>query len=137
VAVKPDKLNFGGFRLDPTNALLWSGDDPVALAPKPFDVLCHLAKRSGELVTKDELLDAFWPNLNVTESSLSYAINAIRIALGDNAQAPRYIETVTRRGYRFIAPVTVVSPREAERVPEGKASAPSFVAASAGRFYHG
>ena len=135
--MKPDKLNFGGFRLDPANALLWSGDDPVALAPKPFDVLCHLAKRSGELVTKDELLDAFWPNLNVTESSLSYAINAIRIALGDNAQAPRYIETVTRRGYRFIAPVTVVSPREAERVPEGKASAPSFVAASRAHWWVG
>ena len=92
------------------------------MAPKPFDVLCRLVERPGELVTKDELLDDFWPNLNVTESSLSYTINAIRIALGDNAQAARYIETVTQRGYRFIAPVTVVSPPEGP--PEGKALVP-------------
>jgi DNA-binding winged helix-turn-helix (wHTH) protein len=130
VAVKSGKLAFEGFRLDPANALLWRGKDRVALAPKPFEVLCRLVDRPGELVTKDELLDAVWSNLHVSESSLSVAIKAVRSALGDDPNAPRYIETVTRRGYRFIAPVTVVPPPEAERPPEGKASAPSFVAAS-------
>jgi DNA-binding winged helix-turn-helix (wHTH) protein len=123
--VSTGKLDFEGFQLDPANARLCRGGEPVALAPKPFDVLCHLVERPGELVTKDQLLDALWPNLNVTESSLSYAINAVRIALGDNAQAPRFIETVTRRGYRFIAPVTVVSASSAERPPEERASLPS------------
>ena len=62
---KASELTFDEFRLDPANALLWRGSDRVALPPKPFEVLCCLAKRAGQLVTKDELLDAVWPNLHV------------------------------------------------------------------------
>jgi DNA-binding winged helix-turn-helix (wHTH) protein/type II secretory pathway predicted ATPase ExeA/tetratricopeptide (TPR) repeat protein len=98
---------FGQFRLDPANAMLWRGDDRVALAPKPFDILCHLVQHAGELVTKDELLDAVWPAVTVGQSSLTFSINALRAALDDDAKSPRYIETVSRRGYRFIAPVSV------------------------------
>jgi DNA-binding winged helix-turn-helix (wHTH) protein/tetratricopeptide (TPR) repeat protein len=101
------ELAFNEFRLDPANALLWRGDDRIVLPPKPFEVLCWLAAHAGQLVTKDELLDAVWSNLHVSESSLSVSINALRTALGDDPKAPRYIETVPRRGYRFIAPVTV------------------------------
>ena len=115
---KASELTFDEFRLDPANALLWRGSDRVALPPKPFEVLCCLAKRAGQLVTKDELLDAVWPNLHVTESSLSVSINALRIALGDDPKAPRYIETVTRRGYRFIAPVSGAPRMETARQPE-------------------
>ena len=135
--MKAGTFAFEGFRLDAANALLWLGDDRVALAPKPFEVLCRLVDRPGELVTKDELLDAVWSNLHVSESSLSVAINAVRVALGDDPNAPRYIETVTRRGYRFIAPITIVSAPEAERPPERRASAPSFVAASRPRWWVG
>ncbi|QBR70826.1 transcriptional regulator [Beijerinckiaceae bacterium] len=122
---KPRSIVFSEFRLDPDNALLWRGQDRVALAPKPFDVLCHLVGRAGKLVTKDELLDVVWPNINVGESSLSVTINALRFALGDDPKAPRYIETVTRRGYRFIAPVSVDLPQAPERPAREWSSPPS------------
>ncbi len=104
---KAGRLAFGEFLLDPANALLWRGEDRIALPPKPFGVLCYLVEHAGALATKDELLDAVWGNLHVTESSLSVSINALRLALGDDPKSPRFVETVTRRGYRFIAPVTV------------------------------
>ncbi|HUI21776.1 MAG TPA: AAA family ATPase [Methylocella sp.] len=121
---KARELAFHEFRLDPANALLWRGGDRVALPPKPFEVLCCLAARAGQLVTKDELLDAVWSNLHVTESSLSVSINALRVALGDDPKRPRYIETVTRRGYRFIAPVVPSHRRESGQPLETKALAP-------------
>ena len=121
-AVGTGKLAFGQFRLDRANALLWRGQDRVLLAPKPFEVLCCLIERPGELVTKDELLDAVWSDLHVSESSLTVAMNALRSALGDDRQAPNYIETVTRRGYRFIASVTAIRSSSAEKPIEEEAS---------------
>jgi DNA-binding winged helix-turn-helix (wHTH) protein/tetratricopeptide (TPR) repeat protein len=106
--MRTGELAFGQFRLDRANALLWRGQDRVVLAPKPFELLCCLVERSGELVTKDELLDAVWSDLHVSESSLTVAMNALRSALGDDRLAPNYIETVTRRGYRFIASVNAI-----------------------------
>jgi DNA-binding winged helix-turn-helix (wHTH) protein/tetratricopeptide (TPR) repeat protein len=106
--VKTGEVAFGPFRLDRKNALLWRGGERIVLAPKPFEVLCCLVERAGELVTKDELLDTVWAQLHVSESSLSVAVNALRSALADDKQAPQYIETVTRRGYRLIAPVSAV-----------------------------
>jgi DNA-binding winged helix-turn-helix (wHTH) protein/tetratricopeptide (TPR) repeat protein len=130
-------LDFGEFRLDPANARLWCRDESCALAPKPFDVLCFLAAHPGELVTKAELLNAIWPNLHVTESSLTYTINAIRAALGDNAQAPVYIETVMRRGYRFIARVTRIPPEAAETLSEKRSAPSSFTSPSRPRWWVG
>lgn len=117
--MKTDEFAFGQFRLDRANALLWRGPDRVPLPPKPFEVLCVLVSRRGELVTKDELLDAVWSGVNVSDSSLTVALTALRAALGDDRSAPTYIETVTRRGYRFIAPV---SPAGAARPHERDAS---------------
>ena len=117
MAEQAGKLAFEGFLLDPANALLWRGAERIALPPKPFGVLCCLAQRAGALVTKDELLDAVWRNLHVTESSLSVSINAVRLALGDDPRSPRFIETVTRRGYRFVAPVTVAATASPEAPP--------------------
>lgn len=115
------ELAFGQFRLDRANALLWRGQDRIVLAPKPFEVLCCLVERPGRLVTKDELLDAVWSDLHVSESSLTVAMNALRSALGDDRQAPHYIETVTRRGYRFIASVRAVQPSNVEQPLEVEA----------------
>lgn len=110
-------LEFHPFRLDKTNAILWRNDQVVPLRPKNFAMLCYLAERSGTLVTKDELLDAVWQRRFVGEAVLKVCINEVRRALGDNVSAPRYLLTVPRRGYRFIAPVTEVkSPEEAEEV---------------------
>ena len=120
--MRTGELAFGQFRLDRANALLWRGQDRVVLAPKPFEVLCCLVERSGQLVTKDELLDAVWSDLHVSESSLTVAMNAVRAALGDDRQAPNYIETVTRRGYRFIASVTAVRSSSAEQLIEEEPS---------------
>ncbi|MCI0466914.1 MAG: AAA family ATPase [Beijerinckiaceae bacterium] len=122
------ELAFDEFRLDPANALLWRGGARVALPPKPFELLCCLAKHAGQLVTKDELLSAVWSNLHVSESSLSVSINALRIALGDNAKAPRYIETVTRRGYRFIATVITAPQRNTGQLPGALTPVPQSIA---------
>jgi len=133
-AVKTGELAFGQFRLDRANALLWRGHDRVVLPPKPFEVLCCLVERAGELVTKDDLLNAVWSDLHVSESSLSVAMNALRSALGDDRLAPHYIETVMRRGYRFIAPVTGVRSSSVAQTLEEDASAPALMAHSRQRW---
>jgi DNA-binding winged helix-turn-helix (wHTH) protein/tetratricopeptide (TPR) repeat protein len=112
------ELAFGPFRVDRRNAVLRRGTERIALAPKPFELLCCLLDRPGELVTKDELLDAVWPKLHVSESSLSVAINTLRSALNDDRRTPLYIETVTRRGYRLIVPVIMTPPGKSAVSPE-------------------
>ncbi len=78
------------------------GDD-VALSPHLVDILTFLAQRAGQIVSKDALLEAFWPEVHVTENTLTRAIADIRKALGDDPSEPRFIQTVARRGYRFVA----------------------------------
>jgi DNA-binding winged helix-turn-helix (wHTH) protein len=97
------KLNFDRFELDEADARLTCAGEPVPLAPKPFAVLCTLVRSPRMLVTKNALLDAVWGHRFVTESVLKSAISEVRAALGDDPKQPRYIETVSRRGYRFIA----------------------------------
>src|SRR5262245_16543231 len=104
---------FADFRLDPTNARLWQGAQVLALTPKAFDVLHYLVTHADRLVTKDALLDAVWPETAVSDGVVRMAIGEVRRALGDTAQAPRYIATVQRRGYRFVASVTCVTPEAA------------------------
>jgi DNA-binding winged helix-turn-helix (wHTH) protein/predicted ATPase len=98
--------NFGPFALDSTNACLWRGAEAVVLSPKAFDVLHYLVMHPDRLVTKDELLDAVWPGTTVTDAVVRVAIGALRKALDDTPPS-RFIATVPRRGYRFLAPVTV------------------------------
>jgi class 3 adenylate cyclase/predicted ATPase len=105
---------FADFRLEPVNACLWRGTQPVALTPKAFDVLHYLVTHPGRLVTKDELLDAVWPETAVSDAVVRIAIGELRRALGDTAQAPQFIATVHRRGYRFVAPVVAYT----EAVPD-------------------
>lgn len=120
---------FHEFRLDITGSQLWRGADRIALPPKPFAVLCLLIERAGELVTKGDLLDVVWSRRHVSESSISVAINALRAALGDDPKMPRYIETVNRLGFRFIALVTKAAEKTAN---QNDTSAPSASEASIG-----
>jgi class 3 adenylate cyclase len=101
---------FESFRLDPLNACLWWGAEAVVLTPKTFDVLHYLVRHAGRLVTKDELLDAVWLETAVSDGVVRMAISALRKALDDTAQTPRFIATVPRRGYRFVAAVTRTEP---------------------------
>ena len=96
------RLRFDSFELDEADARLTRAGQPVPLPPKPFAVLCTLARSPGRLVTKNALLDSVWGHRFVTESVLKSAISEVRAALGDYPKQPRYIETVSRRGYRFI-----------------------------------
>ncbi len=102
-------LCFDRFELDEADARLTCAGRPVALPPKPFSVLCALARTPRMLVTKNALLDAVWGHRFVTESVLKSAISEVRAVLGDDPKQPRYIETVSRRGYRFIAPLSAPS----------------------------
>jgi Tol biopolymer transport system component/DNA-binding winged helix-turn-helix (wHTH) protein len=99
---------FGPFVLDVSERRLLRDGQPLALTPKPFDLLCLLVERSGHLVSKDELLHAIWPGSFVEEANLNRCVWTLRKALGDTATASRYVETVPTRGYRFIAPVVPV-----------------------------
>jgi DNA-binding winged helix-turn-helix (wHTH) protein len=99
--------NFGPYRLEPTGARLTRGEKTLPLRPKAFAVLCHLVERSGRLVGKDEVLYAVWPRGYVSDSVVEVCINQLRKALEDDSRSPRYIETVPKRGYRFIAEVAV------------------------------
>ena len=107
------RVHFDRFELDEAEAQLMRGGEPVALAPKPFAVLCALARAPGCLVTKNALLDQVWGHRYVTESVLKTAISEVRAALDDDPKQPRYIATVSRRGYRFIAATAGATPRRA------------------------
>lgn len=96
-------LEFGDIRVDFRLQTVTRAGQPVALEPKTFDVLRHLVEHRERLVTKDELLDTVWKDVFVTPNVLTRAIAQLRKALGDEADSPRYIETVPKRGYRFIA----------------------------------
>jgi len=104
-------LFFEHFQLDIVNECVWYGKQAIQLTPKAFALLRYLVERPRQLVTKEELLTAVWPEVIVGEGVLTTHIGVIRQALGDKAKAPRYIETVHRRGFRFIAPV-VASARD-------------------------
>src|SRR5215467_8430383 len=96
---------FGEFRLDPAAKTLSCRNEPVALTPKVFDTLQFLVENAGRLLEKDELMQTLWQDRFVEESNLTFNIKVLRRALHDDAQRPQFIETVPRRGYRFIAEV--------------------------------
>ena len=102
---------FPPFRLDLVNQCLWRSSDGaveqrILLTPKAFAMLRHLVEHAGRLVTQEEFLQALWPETYVQPEVLKSHIRDIRSALGDDPKIPRFIETLPRRGYRFIAPVT-------------------------------
>jgi TolB-like protein/DNA-binding winged helix-turn-helix (wHTH) protein/Flp pilus assembly protein TadD len=97
---------FKEFRLDTTNHILWRNGERVPVAPKGFDVLAYLVEHTGRVVTQDEILDAVWSETHVNPEVLRKYILEIRKILGDRHDKPEFIETVPKRGYRFVADVT-------------------------------
>lgn len=98
--------DFGAFRLDVAEQLLLRDGQPLGLSPKVFDVLRVLVQNAGHLVEKERLLAEVWPGTFVEEGALTRSISILRKTLGETGSEQKYIETVPKRGYRFVAPVT-------------------------------
>ena len=113
--------SFQGFRLDTANQCLWRGQERVAIPPKPYDMLRYLVENAGRLVTQDEFLEKLWPETYVNPELIRKYILDIRKILRDRPDKPEFIETVTKRGYRFIAPVADESPAEPQELNRSQA----------------
>lgn len=110
-AIPPSSL-----RLDLANEFLWRGEHAILLRPKTFAVLRCLAERSGQLVTKAALCRAVWPDVAVDDGGLMVCIAELRRELGDDPKSPRFIQTLPRRGYRFLGNISVTpAPAEVRR----------------------
>jgi len=105
---------FGPFRVDATERLLLREGRSVPLKPKVFDLLLKLVANVGHVVMKDELMKEIWPDSFVEEHNLAVSISLLRMALGDDYRQPTFIETVAKRGYRFVAAVKVISDENTE-----------------------
>ena len=99
----PSRRHSSTVRLDLQRGMLLRDGEPVPLRPKTWAVLVHLASRPGTLVSKAELLAAVWPDVAITDETVGKSISELRAALGDDPRTPRFVETVHRRGYRFLA----------------------------------
>ena len=105
---------FGPYVMDARSRILLRDGATVRLTPKAFDTLFVLVKHASQVVEKEQLLREVWPDIFVEEGSLSHNIHGLRKALGDDSSEPRYIETIPKRGYRFVAPVKVSKPETAQ-----------------------
>jgi len=101
----PHFYEFGPFRLDPSAPLLWREGRPVALTLKALETLVVLVEQGGRVVSREELIEAVWPDTVVEENNLSVNVSMLRKALGESEAGEKYIETLPRRGYRFTATV--------------------------------
>jgi DNA-binding winged helix-turn-helix (wHTH) protein len=129
-ASNPVRVRFGTFELDEANACLLRDGKAVAVTPRPFAVLCALVRQPGSLLSKQALLDEIWGHQFVSESVLKTIISELRTVLDDDARQPRFIETVSRRGYRFIAAaITLPTASSVQASVSGSPSpqAPSFI----------
>lgn len=117
-------FEFDRFRLDPAEHLLQCDGKPVPLTPKAFEILVALLQSNGRLLTKDELMRKVWPDSFVEEANLTVNISALRKVLGDGSGGKQYIETVPKRGYRFVATVTELEGTSPAKLP---AAAPTQI----------
>ena len=106
-STQPGTIRFGPFELDAVNRELRKRSIDVKLQPQQFAVLLMLVRRAGQIVTRDEIHQHIWGTNTFVdfERGINFSINQIRAALGDDAEKPRFIETIPRRGYRFVAPI--------------------------------
>src|SRR6266550_1928008 len=109
---------FGRFRLDPAEHMLLRDGQAVPLRPKVFDILLVLVENSGHLVEKEELLENIWPGQFIEEGNLNKNISMLRQALGESPTTHQYIETVPKRGYRFVAGVRRTQAESSELIVE-------------------
>ena len=114
-------LHFGTYRLEGPQGPLWHQAELVAVPPKALAVLWLLARQAGQVVSKATLLDTVWAETVVSEGTLTTCLSLLRHALGEDAQQPRYIATVHRLGYRFVAPVTPAGAPPALAPPPARA----------------
>ena len=114
---------FEQFRLDPHERLLLCDGEPVPLTPKAFDMLLALVENSGRLLKKEELMRRLWPDSFVEEGSLTQNVSLLRRALGERPEGQKFIETVPRRGYRFVAGVRAVDDDDAGLILRERSSA--------------
>ncbi len=114
------RYRFGVFEADASTGELRRQGVRVKLNAQPFQVLCLLLERPGDLLTRDEICKLLWPDGTFVdyEHGVNSAVNRIREALGDTAGSPRFVETLARRGYRFVAPVERIAPGETSSPPE-------------------
>jgi TolB-like protein/DNA-binding winged helix-turn-helix (wHTH) protein/Tfp pilus assembly protein PilF len=128
--------SFKAFSLDTANHLLWRDGDRVSLTPKSFDVLAYLVEHVGRVVSQGEILEALWPETYVNPEVLRKNIQEIRKALGDRSDNPEFVETLPKRGYRFVAPVLdksgVEPPQLATPLPIEEQATEETVEAEAG-----
>src|SRR5436309_448778 len=110
LSTPPHRLRFGVFEIDRRTGEVRRQSVRIKLAAQPFQILSTLLDRPGELVTREELRQRLWPSDTFVdfEHSLNSAVKKLRLALGDPAEAPVFIETLPRRGYRFLQPVEAV-----------------------------
>ncbi len=106
-------FEFGRFRLDRTERFLFQDGAAVPLSPRLFDTLLVLVENRGHVVEKNDLMQKVWNDVAVEENNLTQSISALRKILGDNLDGPKFIETIPKRGYRFVAPVKEVSEEDA------------------------
>ena len=133
--VRPaDRFRFGVFELDSATGELRKGGIRIKLHAQPFQVLAMLVERPGEILTREEICRELWPDGTFVdyEHGLNSAVNRLRDALGDRAANPRFVETVARRGYRFVAPVERTGTAPAAEQPVESAGAEPIVAAEPG-----
>lgn len=112
---------FGPFKVEAASLQLLRGEEQIPLPPKAFDTLLILLRNHTRVVTKDELMRLVWRDAFVTEDSLSQTISTLRRVLADDSNQPQFISTVPRRGYRFIAPVTEITPPRVQEAPRSNA----------------
>src|SRR5271166_2849819 len=105
-------FEFGRFRLDRTERFLFQDGAAVPLSPRLFDTLLVLVENRGHVVQKNDLMQKVWNDVAVEENNLTQSISALRKILGDNLDGPKFIETLPKRGYRFVASVKEVSEEE-------------------------
>ncbi|HEY9503186.1 MAG TPA: winged helix-turn-helix domain-containing protein [Pyrinomonadaceae bacterium] len=105
MAASSRSYQFGPYLLDPVERVFLRDGEPVALTPKCFDLLVILVENSGHLLGKEELIERLWPGQFVEDSNLSFNVSSLRKALGEGQNGRRFIETVPKKGFRFVAPV--------------------------------
>src|SRR5262249_53323153 len=123
-------LTFDRYSLDFANERLLHDGDVVPLTPKAFAVLRRLVEDAGQLVKKEELLQSVWRDTHVSDGVVRVIVLELRRALGDDSEQPRFIETVSRRGYRFIAPRARTARRPAVADEHGTLVGPDRVMAA-------
>ena len=124
-------FEFGDFRLDPTERLLFRADEHVPLPPKMAEILTLLVERHGHIVDKETLLKQIWPDTFVEEGSLTQNISILRKTLTEGRDGKELIETIPKRGYRFIGPVREIAAEVAARAsPHQSPPTPPAVAAT-------